>query len=360
MWALDNQTPFAADRSWVRDRNGAEIWLVAVKGTFNINPDGAVAVADDQVKVQVASEYAGEPGKSSLLYESDLPRTKLTTDIIVNGHAYAPQGKPCESVNVSFRVGNLAKSLHVTGDRIWKGFSFFAWKSSCQPFVKMPLVYERAFGGTDAKLKKPKWDTRNPVGTGFAKRRSHLIGQKVPNVYPKGGSQPAGFGAIAGHWTPRVKLAGTCGEKWQESRAPLLPEDFDDRFYQCAPRDQQTAQFLKGDEEVALINLTPGCNLMFRLPRVVLGFETDFGGEPVRHRANLHTVILEPDVPRVLMVWHTALPCHSRVTKLRKTRIIQKTLLFRSSQAPPEKVQPEDRPAQELPVAQPEKEEVFA
>jgi hypothetical protein len=342
MWALDNQTPFAADRSWVRDRNGAEIWLVAVKGTFNINPDGTIAVADDQVKVQVASKCSGEAGKSSLLYESDLPRTKVTTDIIVNGHAYAPHGKPCESVDVSFRVGDLAKSIHVTGDRVWKGFLFFVWKSGRQPFVKMPLVYERAFGGTNAKSKKPKWDTRNPVGTGFAKRRSHLIGQKVPNLCPKSGSHPAGFGVIAGHWTPRVKLAGTCDEKWQESRAPLLPEDFDDRFYQCAPRDQQTAQFLKGGEEVQLNNLTPGGSLTFRLPRVVLGFETDFGGEPERHRANLHTVILEPDVPRVLMVWHTALPCHPKVTRLRKTRIIQKTLLLRPPQEKPGEVQAEN------------------
>jgi hypothetical protein len=126
-----------------------------------------------------------------------------------------------------------------------------------------------------------------------------------------------------------VKLAGTCDAKWAANRAPLLPEDFDDRFYQCAPRDQQTAQFLKGGEEVHLINLTPGGSLAFRLPRVMLGFETFFGGEPVRHRANLHTVILEPDVPRVLMVWHTALPCHPKVTKLLKTRIIQKTLLSR-------------------------------
>ncbi len=37
---LNNKTPFAAERSWVRDRNGAEVWLVAVKGTFNILPDG--------------------------------------------------------------------------------------------------------------------------------------------------------------------------------------------------------------------------------------------------------------------------------------------------------------------------------
>ena len=215
-----------------------------------------------------------------------------------------------------------------------------AWRSRCRPFAKMPITYERAYGGMDLKSKDPKrhkWDPRNPVGTGFAKSRSHLIGKLEPNVHEVGFTpfawfrkpRPAGFGVIAGHWTPRVRLAGTCDAKWQDRRAPLLPEDFDDRFYQCAPPDQQTPRFLKGGEEVYLTNLTPGGVLAFRLPRVVLGFETDFGDEPVRHRANLHTVILEPDVPRVMLVWHTALPCHPKVTKLRKTRIIQKTLLSR-------------------------------
>jgi len=340
VWALDNTTPFAADRSWVRDRNGAEIWLVAVKGTFLINPDGSTRVAEEQADVQLAPRYSGEPGKSSLFYDSDLPRTKVTTDVIVNGHAYAPSRKPTKAVTVSFRVGSLVKSLRVTGDRVWKGFWYFSWQSSCQPFVKMPITYERAFGGADRKSKKPKWDTRNPVGTGFASRRSHLIGQAVPNIQSPSGRllvalrtpHPAGFGVIAGHWTPRVKFAGTCDAKWEAERAPLLPEDFDDRFYQCAPRDQQTARFLKGGEEVHLMNLTASGSLAFRLPRVVLGFETDFGEEPVRHQANLHTVILEPDVPRVILVWHTALPCHPKVTKLRKTRIIQKTLLGRSAQ----------------------------
>jgi hypothetical protein len=128
---------------------------------------------------------------------------------------------------------------------------------------------------------------------------------------------------------PRVKFAGTYDEKWQAERSPLLPEDFDDRFYQSSPVDQQSAQFLKGGEEVELLNLTPGGHLSFCLPRVFLGFETDFGDAPARHRANLHSVILEPDAPRVLLTWHTALRCHEKVTKLRRTTIIQKTLLSR-------------------------------
>jgi hypothetical protein len=31
MWQIDNRSPFAAAGTWVRDRQGREIWIVAVK-----------------------------------------------------------------------------------------------------------------------------------------------------------------------------------------------------------------------------------------------------------------------------------------------------------------------------------------
>ena len=40
MWALENRTPYAAERTWVLDKNAAKSWVVVVKGTFNILVDG--------------------------------------------------------------------------------------------------------------------------------------------------------------------------------------------------------------------------------------------------------------------------------------------------------------------------------
>jgi len=37
MWALKNRTPYAAERTWVRDRSGAHHWIVAVKATFDLS-----------------------------------------------------------------------------------------------------------------------------------------------------------------------------------------------------------------------------------------------------------------------------------------------------------------------------------
>lgn len=333
MWMVDNNTPFAAERAWVRDKNGAEIWLVAVKGTYLINPDGSTQLDDDQVQVCLAPKFRDDPNQTSLMYESDFIRTKSSTDVILQGHAYAPGGIPATELDVTLKLANINKTLRVIGDRVWQDSLFNIKLSSPQPFTKMPLTYERSFGGTDQISENPKhhgWERRNPVGLGFATRVEHLIGKPAPNVedpkslisHWKHHPRPAGFGPIAGHWSPRVELAGTYDEKWEKDRLPLLPEDFDDRFYQCAPDDQQVPGFLKGGEPVELYNLTPGGFLRFQLPRETLGFRTTFSDNDIQvHRAVLHTVILEPDVPRFFVVWHTSLPCHHKALKLLKTTI---------------------------------------
>jgi hypothetical protein len=335
MWQIENRTPFAAERVWIRDRTGAEVWVVAVKCTFDIAPDGATAVAEDQPAVVRAPEYNGEPGHSSLRFESDLVLTKTTTDVIVVGHAYAPRGRPVAQMDVGFRVGPVLKIVDIFGDRTWGAVG----TSSPQPFLKMPLVYERAFGGVDQKSEHPErdWESRNPVGTGFAVSRANLRGVPAPNFeYPherieswKDRPRPAGFGPIAPHWQPRAKFAGTYDDAWMKERQPLLPADFDDRFFQCAPEDQQSPSFLRGGEPVVLYRLTPAGDLRFSLPRIFLGFTTHFsdGSTAIHKERRLHTVIIDGDVPRVSLVWHTALPCHFKVQKLERTIVTLKTEL---------------------------------
>lgn len=338
MWQIDNRTPFAAERTWTRGRDGAEIWLVAVKCTFEITADGGTTLADEQPPVVRAPEYidSSKPVASSLKYDTDLVRTKTTTDVIVLGDAHAPAGKPTTEVEVGFRVGPVAKRLRVSGDRVWRDGVI----SAARPFTRMPVVYERSFGGVDPASRdtpSPQWSTPNPLGTGFALSDKGVEGMALPNIEEpdsavrtwKDRPTPAGFGPISAHWQPRAGLAGTYDARWEQERFPLLPHDFDDRHYQCAPRDQQAPQFLTGGEPVVLIHLTPGGRLQFTLPSIYLGFETFFlnGVRRVHDKARLHTVIIEPAYPRVSLVWHTSLPCHPDVYKLEKTRIIEKQVL---------------------------------
>jgi len=336
---VQNFTPFVAAGDWTRGRDGGEVWLVVVRCTFRVHPDGTTSVADEQDPEMLGPKYRGDPASSSLVYDSDYQLTKPTTDILLHGHAHAPGGRPTTQVDVTMSVGEVRKTLRVTGDRPYEAGSRGYVAGRAQPFTTMPLIYERAHGGREPDPAKnpgcPLVDERNPIGTGFAP----AAGKLAPNIeYPGVSvtSRPAGFGPIPAHWRPRVGYAGTFDEAWQRDRCPLYPVDLDERFFLCSPEDQRPKEYLRGGEPVELLNLTQSGQFAFTLPRVAFGFETIFrGGDLEQHRGKLHTVILEPDVPRVILVWRTELACHSRARKLQRTIVRQKQVLNVPSSGPP-------------------------
>lgn len=334
MWELSNRTPYAVDRTWVQDERGARHWVVVVKGTFAIGANGTLSLADEQVPPTLAPEYNGEDGVSSLKYEADLGPAKPGTDVYVVGHARAPGGRPVTRVSVGLRIGSREKVLEVLGDRTYERDVVGVVPSSPLPFVELPLVYERAFGGFDDESPDPAKQAlfaANPVGMGFVATRRKLVGLPVPNIgvpgVPPGSKGAAGLGAITSHWAPRCEHAGTYDAKWVKERKPLLPLDFDPRFHLCAPVDQQFVPHLRGGERIELVGMTASGALGFEVPRVALGFLTRFQTrkEPVHHRASLVTVIVEPDHPRVCVVWHTSIPCnHAEMEYLEETVIREK------------------------------------
>lgn len=336
MWALANRTPYGAERTWVRDIKGEHHWIVAVKATFDIAPNGALKLADEQPPPLHEPEYYGEPGASSLRFDADLVHKKPNTDVIVNAHAYAPDGKPTRSVNVQMRVGHISKELVAHGPRVYYRGIIGLTTSKAEPFTKYPIRYEWAYGGTDMSDPNPlnqKIDLRNPIGKGVAARSANLRGQPAHRVeYPKGNPAkvgPAGFGAIASYWSPRLELAGTYDTKWEESQKPLLPKNYDQRFVLCAPEDQRPPRYLRGGELVELINLSEGGILRTQLPSIYLTFKTTINGRFEDHRSVLASVIIEPEEKQLLMVWQTSLPVAATegdyldVTTIREKPFIQ-------------------------------------
>jgi hypothetical protein len=330
MWALDNRTPYAAERTCVLDENGAREWVVAVKGTFEIAPNGTTRLAEAQVPPLHVHEFLGEDGASSLAYEADLGPAKPGTDVLVHASAHAPRGKPATQVEVGLRIHRTVKTLLVTDRRWERDLSHRVVPSPPLPFLSVPIVYERAYGGLDRSSPDPtkqRLYARNPVGTGVT-RGPELLGKPAPSIEPCGPSAPhatPGFGPIACFWAPRATHAGTYDAKWVETRKPLPPLDMDRRYHMCAPEEQQLIPHVRGDVQIELTNLTPAGQLRFMLPKVYLTFETRFArGAPVEHRSVLHTVIIEAEVPRVMMVWHTSLACHPRYDDLEVTVIRDK------------------------------------
>ncbi len=330
---LRNTTPFAAETSWTRDERGAEFWLVAIRACFEIDLEGRQSPAAKQTDVQRAPVFVGDPSTSGLLSDSDFVLYKDGTDVLVEGSAYAPERRATTNCSVHLKVQTVDKKLNVLGERrLVKGLAGLSITRP-EPFLEMPLTWERTYGGWDRRGKQEEWEPSNPVGKGFATDPSNLDETIAPNFEypgapyrgPKSG-RAAAFGPVAHHWQPRVRYAGTYDKQWQETRDPLLPVDFDRRYFRCAPEDQQTQRPLVGYEEVTLFGLTADGALSFILPRISFSIITTFRryGD-ILQRPSIHTLLLMPDRRRFEIVYLSAL----EVPPGREEKLVMTTVLIR-------------------------------
>jgi hypothetical protein len=318
---LTNATKYPAAYTMGMDPSGQEYLVVVVKGTFSIPVGGEQPTrALRQVALVEADVFAGEPGFSAPVAESDFALRKPKCDVLLNGSACAPGGKPAEQVPVMLQVGSLSKSFNVVGHRAWVNDPF-GWKPTRPvPFVKMPISYGNAFGGrdlTDPDEKNHRWYGSNHAGVGFHTNLYPPLveGKPLPNTEevgkpvekPDGKYRPMSFGPLGRAWEPRPRFAGTYDKNWLDNVCPILPTDIKDPYYQCAPPDQQI-EHPKGGEQVILVNLTPEGRTAFPLPPLELPVSFFFRkGKETEQSAVVDTLTLEPDSRRFTVVWRTSL-----------------------------------------------------
>ena len=315
-----NQTQVAAGWTLGFAPDGRELLVVAVKATFGIPQNGQQPeLAEEQVKLTGADEFTGEPGRSAPLYETDYAHRKPRCDVLVNGSAYAPNGRKVREVPVGLRVGPMTKTFLVTGQRFWLKGIVGVSASETQLFDVMPISYNNAFGGVDdshADPVKVKTFLENPVGLGYFHYTDKIDGKPLPNTEeinapisnPRHTYRPMSLGAIGRNWQPRAKFAGTYDEHWREERAPFWPHDFDYQYFQAAPRDQQIP-YPAGGEEIVLRNLTPSGHLNFTVPRMVVpALFIPHRGPDRKVDAVVDTIVIEPDRGRFTLTWRTTMP----------------------------------------------------
>ncbi|MFO0593200.1 MAG: DUF2169 domain-containing protein [Polyangiaceae bacterium] len=227
------------------------LWAtVIVKATFELVHGAAARLIAPEPLVD--ADRAAAPGQSLLRARETAPHLP-NAGVLLSGHACAPDGRAVSSMSVRLGLSRerpvLDKTLHVFGARGVNN------PAAVAPFQKMPLVYERAFGGPGTP--------ENPVGVGGP------ASAVFPNIVdPKDPRKVAGFGPLSPHWASRRALlrgvdpAVLDGPMWD------VPAGFDWRFFQAAPQDQQIER-LHGDEWIVLDGMDAARpRVQSRLPEV--------------------------------------------------------------------------------------------
>jgi hypothetical protein len=281
--------------------------VVAVKATFTWDDEGnAKAVAP--VPFVETDQFAGAPDSSGLLRAAEIGPKKPRVDVLLAGALSFSD--PVTEVDSELVVGaRLRKCVRVFGDRVWaRGVVVGTELTRPFPVSRVPIAWERSYGGFDPE-DPARVDLRNPAGSGAATNPAFLEGRPAPNFEdPKaligsafGRPSPVGFGPAASHWQPRIGFAGTYDETWASTRRPLPPVDFDPRYFNVAPIDQQIDGYTAG-ELVHLVSMTVTGHDRWRLPAFSVPVASVTAEEFIEGTAEVDTIVIEPEGRRFSLV----------------------------------------------------------
>ena len=237
--------------------------VVVVKATCAMGPDGPITPLDEPDPPS-GNVHVGDDPMHTLLYPDDFAVFKPRADVLLTGHAYARDENQV-STRASFSFGRqpnaFARTIAVFGARTWQSMAVRLWPSEPLAFKKVPLVYERAFGG-------PGVDA-NPVGLGKAGDQLPQLEDPADLVEsPSDAPAPVCFGGVPPLWHERAQKTGTYDASWRRGRWPYFPADLDWSYFQAAPSAQQL-DFLAGDEPFEIVGMHPD-HVVLRgsLPRI--------------------------------------------------------------------------------------------
>jgi hypothetical protein len=280
--------------------HGGFAYTVVCKATFELMPDVS-PLAAAQEPVVLADVYGGAGG--SLMSASELVPFKKRPEVIVIGHAHAPEGRPVSSLVARLAIGEIDKAVQVVGDRY---FQLDGRLGEPATFTRMPLTWDRAAGGPD---------TVNPAGrpTGDGAPVDFFGRVLAPNLLPAGLTMtsrseivpPVGFGPIAPRWPSRTACIPRHAAGWDPSRwhERQLPVDLDLACFNAAPADQQrTLPF--ADDALHVEHLHPRFPMLStRIAAVSPVVTVDQGSGPQPLQLRCDTLVLDTDRGLAMLVW---------------------------------------------------------
>ncbi len=282
---------------------------VVAKATCDLTPEGRL------VPRAVPEPPSGEALLGTrCVYPSDLVPYKVRADVVLVGHAVAPGGS-ATSMEVAFRFGSgdsgFARRILVFGDRTWVRAKGPFAPTAPEPFVRMPLAFDRAFGGPGFAPNTAGLGHHDPMHRGPVPLPNLEDPDQVLRT-PRQCPPPAACSPIPLAWKDR----------WADKHESglCLADALDWTRFQAAPAPQQLA-FLRGDEPFAIAGLSarhpaiegslPG--LRARCFAEWRGLATTGGPPPAPARfeevaLRLDTVVFDVDAMKVSLVWRGAVP----------------------------------------------------
>ncbi|NJK31820.1 MAG: DUF2169 domain-containing protein [Deltaproteobacteria bacterium] len=324
-----NHTPFPMLEFESRGHGGEVFHVLVLKATFALQTGPRLRPDPSQRPLALADEYYDAANGSSLRFECDISPFKPTTDIHVVGHARAPGSMPQTSWSIQARVGEISKSLCVTGPRSWRRSNGWGRWTLSHPIacVVVPLRYELAYGGVRGQGSSAQVCVENPVGCGFGgdERGGEIRAPQIedPNdpICEYGRAHlPQGMGPIARSWQPRLTKAGTFDQRWLDARWPDIPDDFDFAHYNSAHPDLIAPEYLGGDEEFLLSGFHPEGPISAALPGyTVFALVRLTNGVMTPAPMNLDTVVFDVDAWVACLTWRCRVPARLgvRVVEIR-------------------------------------------
>jgi hypothetical protein len=319
--------PFPAEVFLLADAAARQQVTVVAKATYAIVRE-RLEPAEDPAPIRLFPEPWDDGPTSSLRHESDAVPWKPAADVLLLGTVEPRRGRATER-DVALRVGAVTRLARVFGDRRWSASRGAVVLGPPEEFERMPLVPERAYGGSHAGPDggAPVVFAPNPIGRGFlpiGAAPADVDGALAPNVEdpaclvasPDDRPTPALFGVLSPHFAPRLEHLGTFDEAWAERRSPHLPVDFDPRFWNVAPPALRLAS-LEGGQRVEVEGVRPDGALRFALPRLAVTARVRLAGDaPVELALRADTLVVDADARRVEIVLRASLDVHGRTLDL--------------------------------------------
>lgn len=189
--------------------------MLVAKATFRFDVRGQTELDADEPLPLLDEDQQTSAG---VLPADMVARRGSRFEVMLLGHAYAPGRRPAARVKVALSVGRERREMLVSGDRHWQGRDVI---SAPVPFERMPLVYERSFGGSavvqlDAATQLDVFDPVNRRGRGFdadeqLRGLSELLGA------------PPGFPVLVDHrrTLPNLEHPEALIERWADAPEPV-------------------------------------------------------------------------------------------------------------------------------------------